>query len=1112
MSAAYLGLMLLLVLETSLAPVASPSPLSGASPDFPSGEGGPPVPSVQETRHSPTFLPSDASTSWLPPPLQSSAVNSGPSPFIQVTSLGLQGQPINVADEVPSPYVYVVNSGSNNVSVFSGSTVVANLTVGFSPQAAAYDPANGLLYVANENSNNLTEINGTHVLGNVTLQGGAPFALAYDASLRAMAVGIVGLGQVDFVNSSGLFANTTVYGKPLGLAYDPANSYLYVSNGEAGGNLTVLNATGKQVGNISLGPQDTPGGLAYDSADQEVYLTNAQYGTGDNVTVISGLRTVASVTVGRFPTAAAFDPTNGDVYVTNYGSTNVSVLSGTSVIANVSVPIYSDGLGVDPSNGEVYVADPVANLVTEIQGTRVIGKLTSFLNSGLGPIDQTWDAANGDLYVSDRVSGTVSVINGTSVVATIPVDPDPGAITYDNADQDVLVIAGGRVDVISGFSVIARVGVGSFPRGIAFDALDSDVYVTNFYSNNVTVIHGTSAVSSLPVGRWPTSDCYDPQDGDVYVAGDFQNNVTVIQNLTSIASVPVGLAPWQSSYDPQDGDVYIVNNASQNISVLRGTQVVGTIGSTNGLGIGPSGMGFDPVARDLGVTDHYSNDLSLILGTTVLRRVVVGWGPVGVSYSPTQERAYVANGWSNNLSLVQPQLGLEAPTAQPSSGEPGAPDAFSVVSGGSSGSVRYTWTGLPPGCGPTTQANLSCRVAGAPNETYRIVVEAVDGAGHRATSPPLYFRVGASFLATGPFAQPSPLREGSPGYITGSVRGGVAPYRVSFGGLPGCPSADVLALPCTPSAAGTFNVTMSVEDALGAWANTTASLVVVAPTAPITATWGTPPPWALDLGENLSASVRASGGIGGLNFTWTGLPLGCPNSWTATLTCHPTGGAGTSFLLSVNVTDGSGDSTTVGPSGVMIFSAPRVSALTVRPSNATNGTTVVVTTLASGGAGPLDFAYTGLPPPCLSQNLSTFSCTPDRPGSYRVGVTVTDALGAVAEAAVPLVVSTTAGPSRSTGTSSSPLLAFLESEALPMAIVGTAIAVGVAVMLWRRKKSLPATGGASNHPADPPRDPSQPVEAEEEGALSSKGARSEPKGSDAVGPDAERPSHPSPPP
>src|SRR2546427_1093821 len=69
--------------------------------------------------------------------------------------------PVGLAYDSGNGYVYVANAGSDNVSVISGTTVVATVPVGDDPIGVAYDSGNGYVYVTNDNSNNVSVISTT---------------------------------------------------------------------------------------------------------------------------------------------------------------------------------------------------------------------------------------------------------------------------------------------------------------------------------------------------------------------------------------------------------------------------------------------------------------------------------------------------------------------------------------------------------------------------------------------------------------------------------------------------------------------------------------------------------------------------------------------------------------------------------------------------------------------------------------------------------------------------------------------------------------------------------------------------------------------------------------
>ena len=68
---------------------------------------------------------------------------------------------------------------------------------------------------------------------------------------------------------------------------------------------------------------------------------------------------IAGESPGAFPLAAAFDSSNGDIYVANSESGTVSVISGATnlVQATITVGNLPEALTFDSANGDIYVAN-----------------------------------------------------------------------------------------------------------------------------------------------------------------------------------------------------------------------------------------------------------------------------------------------------------------------------------------------------------------------------------------------------------------------------------------------------------------------------------------------------------------------------------------------------------------------------------------------------------------------------------------------------------------------------------------------------------------------------------------------------------------------------------
>ncbi len=239
---------------------------------------------------------------------------------------------------------------------------------------------------------------------------------------------------------------------------------------------------------------------------------------------------------------------------------------------------------------------------------------------------------------------------------------------------------------------------------------------------------------------------------------------------------------------------------------------------------------------------------------------------------------------------------------------------LTVAESGGYGALSYRYSGLPPGCRPIDGPAFSC-VPASPG-AFRVSVRVADAYGGSAnasltlnvlpdpTSPPAIL----SFTA-----QPAIPVPGETTNLTVELSGGSAPFTYVYGGLPpGCGTADVDPLPCTPTATGNFTVRVTVSDAQFRSATATLSLPVVASTGP-------PPPTLIVrqflaspaapvAGTPLDLVVVATGGTPPLAYAYTGLPAGCASADTLDLTCVPTG-TGT-FTVRVAVSDATGDRAT----------------------------------------------------------------------------------------------------------------------------------------------------------------------------------------------------------
>jgi YVTN family beta-propeller protein len=145
--------------------------------------------------------------------------------------------------------VYVANRDLNSTAVIDGKTnkVVANVTVGYSPEGVAVNPVTDRVYVANSGSNGISIIDGktNKVVDNITGGGISPKAVAVNPETNMVYVANSGSYTVSVINDSSsnsgknninaaaIFKTITVGKSPEGIAVNPETNMVYVPNGDS---------------------------------------------------------------------------------------------------------------------------------------------------------------------------------------------------------------------------------------------------------------------------------------------------------------------------------------------------------------------------------------------------------------------------------------------------------------------------------------------------------------------------------------------------------------------------------------------------------------------------------------------------------------------------------------------------------------------------------------------------------------------------------------------------------------------------------------------------------------------------------------------------------------
>lgn len=342
-------------------------------------------------------------SSGAPGGVGASGTGMGPAVSRYVANLSVGNGPDFLMTDPVNGDIYVLNAGSDNVTVLNASTntVIGSVAVGKQPVAAVFDGANGLIYVENLYSANISVIN---------------------------------------ASTNRLVATVAVDPVPNGIAYDRSNHDIYVDSWWDSAVNVIDGSTNRVVANISVGLYTHE--VVYDARSHQLFVSNQASGT---VSVVDPSNNTVVATISA-PAAwgESYDPLNGMIYVDCWPATGLghvlTVINGSSDSVAYSLKVTNPQRAVvDLANGDVAVASASSHRLFLFSGSN--GTLLGSVRVGTGTTVAAYVAHGQRLYLVNAAAGRVEIIDpGTlSLVAKIVVSGGPSSLLYDRANRDVYV-------------------------------------------------------------------------------------------------------------------------------------------------------------------------------------------------------------------------------------------------------------------------------------------------------------------------------------------------------------------------------------------------------------------------------------------------------------------------------------------------------------------------------------------------------------------------------------------------------------------------------------------------------------------------------------------------
>jgi DNA-binding beta-propeller fold protein YncE len=297
------------------------------------------------------------------------------------------------------------------------------------------------------------------------------------------------------------------------------------------------------LGSIDAG--SGPGDMVYDNGSGHLFVLNNGPGLPDSsvwgVTVINGS---TDTVVGFYHTwqranYLAYDPRNGDLYITSFLFDDIYVLNATNGanVTWISTPLTQmfggpGAVAYDPVTGFIVSIAPPFVLLIDGSTNQIISER----NLDVGSYPMAVNSRSGQIYVTTAVSPfsfNLTVLNGFTgtVEWSVQLNGTPHTISYDALHGRIYVAEeienfGGEPQFsgtlaaldAAGRRFLSSVPVGDEPFGIAVDNSNRNIYVSSYYSNNVSIVNGTTGrpTGAVPVDPGPSSLVYDGRNRCLY--------------------------------------------------------------------------------------------------------------------------------------------------------------------------------------------------------------------------------------------------------------------------------------------------------------------------------------------------------------------------------------------------------------------------------------------------------------------------------------------------------------------------------------------------------------------------------------------------------------------
>lgn len=383
-----------------------------------------------------------------------------------------------------------------NTDVTSPPLVLGNsIAQESSPAALAVSPDGRKFYIAYRGNNRLSVVRASTLVNIITraIVGGSPRSIAVSPDGKRIYVATVGIGVLimEAATASEIDRLTlTIDGtrdNPQGIAVSPDGRLLAVSDGTAGGSVTVYTISGDTLSLLAthtLPAGLVPLGVAFAPDGSRAYVAAADpVGTDDALRSFnfSTGALIDNKPVGDIPTAVAVHP-NGDLaFVTNQGVASVSVYNANteSVVATIPVGAQPTGIAVAPDGARVYVVNQGGNSVSELDGATGAVITAAFAVGANTPLAIAINPRGTTAYITRVANNSVVELGGMRTLTVVRGGTGIGSVTSNPVGINCGTSCQAQFPFGSSVTLTAMPASGSFFSGWSGSGCGSFVILNN---------------------------------------------------------------------------------------------------------------------------------------------------------------------------------------------------------------------------------------------------------------------------------------------------------------------------------------------------------------------------------------------------------------------------------------------------------------------------------------------------------------------------------------------------------------------------------------------------------------------------------------------------------